>query len=99
MILALTSLGYDVTDIAGYNLLEPLGDFDYVVKQGVNGAIWALIALDSNDYIVPSLSDEEMAALKDKLINFILDNQMSMVALHLMVLKMMWILQQWQSRL
>lgn len=77
MILALTSLGYDVTDIAGYNLLEPLGDFDYVVKQGVNGAIWALIALDSNDYKVPSLSDEEMAALKDKLINFILDNQMS----------------------
>ncbi len=77
MILALTSLGYDVTDIAGYNLLEPLGDFDYVVKQGVNGAIWALIALDSNDYKVPSLSDDEMAALKDKLINFILDNQMS----------------------
>ncbi len=77
MILALTSLGYDVTDIAGYNLLEPLGDFDYDVKQGVNGAIWALIALDSNDYKVPSLSDDEMAALKDKLINFILDNQMS----------------------
>lgn len=77
MILALTSLGYDVTDIAGYNLLETLGDFDYDVKQGVNGAIWALIALDSNDYKVPSLSDDEMAALKDKLINFILDNQMS----------------------
>lgn len=77
MILALTSLGYDVTDIAGYNLLEPLGDFDYDVKQGVNGAIWALIALESNDYKVPSLSDDEMAALKDKLINFILDNQMS----------------------
>ncbi len=77
MILALTSLGYDVTDIAGYNLLEPLGDFDYVVNQGVNGAIWALIALDSSDYKVPSLSDDEMAALKERLINYIIENQLS----------------------
>ena len=53
-ILALTALGYDASDIAGYNLVAKLGDFNKVTRQGVNGSVWALIALDSNNYELPA---------------------------------------------
>ena len=53
MILGLTAIGADVTDVAGYNLLMPLNDLNFVSKQGINGPIWALIALDSGNYEIP----------------------------------------------
>jgi len=53
VILALTALGADPTNVAGYNLLTPLADYNSTVKQGINGSIWALIALDSADYTLP----------------------------------------------
>ena len=65
LILALTSLGYDVTDVAGYNLLTGLSSMDFVCKQGINGAIWALIALDSGNYPAPGgSSDMDVLAAK-----------------------------------
>jgi hypothetical protein len=42
--LALTAIGRNPADVAGYDLLRPLADFDKVVWQGPNGAIWALLA-------------------------------------------------------
>ena len=54
VVLALSSLGFDPTDVAGYDVLSPLGDFDQVCWQGVNGPIWALIALDSRGYDAPT---------------------------------------------
>ena len=53
VILALTAIGADPTNVAGYHLLTPLGDFDKTVWQGINGPIWALIALDSGNYEMP----------------------------------------------
>lgn len=53
MILALTAIGADVTDVAGYNLLAPLKDMSFLSKQGNNGPIWALIALDCGGYVIP----------------------------------------------
>ena len=53
VILALTALGKDPGDVAGYDLLAPLGDFDQTCFQGVNGAIYALLALDSGKYDCP----------------------------------------------
>lgn len=53
VILALTALGKDVTNVDGHNLLVGLSDMDYVCGQGINGPIWALIALDSGNYPVP----------------------------------------------
>ena len=50
VILALTAIGADPTDVAGYDLVKPLGDFEKTVWQGINGPIWALIALDSGNY-------------------------------------------------
>lgn len=50
VVLALSAIGKNAENIGGYNLVEPLTDFDYVKKQGINGVIWALIALDSCCY-------------------------------------------------
>ena len=49
VILSLTSIGSDVTNVGSYNLLSYLSDFNKVKRQGINGPIWALIALDSNN--------------------------------------------------
>lgn len=53
VIIALTSLGRDVTAVGEYNLLEKLSDMDYLSKQGLNSFVYALIALDTNDYTIP----------------------------------------------
>ncbi|MPM20162.1 hypothetical protein SDC9_66591 [bioreactor metagenome] len=53
VILALTALGANPADVAGVNLLTPLGDYEKTIWQGINGPIWALIALDSGEYDVP----------------------------------------------
>jgi hypothetical protein len=50
VILGLTAAGFDPTNIGGYDLTKPLEDFDKTIWQGINGPIWALIALDSGDY-------------------------------------------------
>jgi hypothetical protein len=47
VILALTAAGFDPRDVAGYDLTAPLEDFEKTIWQGINGPIWALIALDS----------------------------------------------------
>ena len=74
VILAVTSIGKDVTNVGGYNLLEPLGDFDYVKKQGLNGVMWALIALDSGNYEVPAV-DCENPTTRQKLVDYLIEKQ------------------------
>ena len=54
MILALTALGKDVTDVGGKDLLAGLNEMSYIQKQGINGPIWALIAFDSGNYATPA---------------------------------------------
>ena len=49
-VLAVTALGYDATNVGGYDLTAPLNDPKYAAAQGVNGVMYALIALDSADY-------------------------------------------------
>ena len=70
-ILGLTALGYDPQNVGGYNLVEKLGNLNKVKAQGINGPIWALIALDSRDYKLPAGAE----TTRDKLINEILQNQ------------------------
>lgn len=50
VVLALTATGKNPENVAGYNLVAPLLDYEKTVWQGINGAIWALIALDSGAY-------------------------------------------------
>ena len=73
VILGLTSIGYDVTNVAGYNLLAPLADYDKVIWQGINGPIWALIALDSHSYEIPKVADGKKKTSRDELIKAILN--------------------------
>lgn len=47
--LCLSLIGKDPTNVEGFNLIEPLNDFDKTVWQGNNGSIWALIAIDANN--------------------------------------------------
>lgn len=65
VILALTAIGKNPTNVAGFNLLLPLGDFDETVRQGVNGAIFALLALDSGGYEVPEAPEAETQATRE----------------------------------
>ena len=76
VILALTSIGADVTDVGGYNLLSYLSDFSKVKRQGINGPVWALIALDSNNYAIPK-GDSTDTATREKLIDYILGKELS----------------------
>ena len=68
VVLALTAIGKDPANVAGYDLLKPLSDFDKTVWQGVNGAIWALIALDSGSY---------ESALRQKYVDHIITQQLA----------------------
>ena len=72
IILALTAMGKDVTDVAGYDLLKGLNNMEYVQKQGINGPIWALIALDSGNYPAP-----EGDVTREALIQVILNAQLA----------------------
>ena len=69
MILALTAIGKDVTNVGGYNLLAGLSDLEYVKYQGNNGPIWALLALDSGNYPVPSGGTTTRQALIDEILS------------------------------
>ena len=50
LILALASIGKDPTNVGGVNLITPFDDFSWITKQGINGPIFALIALDTQNY-------------------------------------------------
>lgn len=76
-ILALTAIGKDPTNVGGYDLLSKLADMDDVTFQGLNGAIFALIALDSNKYDVPAVADGGKQVTRDGLVAYILEQQLS----------------------
>ena len=52
LIVALSAIGKDATAVGDWNLVEAYSanGFTWIQKQGINGTIWALIALDSNNY-------------------------------------------------
>lgn len=75
VIIALTSIGKNPENVAGYNLLEPLADFGFVTKQGLNGPVWALIALDSLSYEIPK-TEAKQQTTRELLIKYILDSEL-----------------------
>ncbi len=75
VILALTAIGRDPSNVAGYNLLMPLGDFDKTIWQGLNGPIWALIALDSRNYTIPKNTTAKTQSTRQLFVDEILNRQ------------------------
>ncbi len=76
VIVTLSSIGKDARDVAGYDLLAPLGDYDKTIWQGLNGPIWALIALDSANYPMPQNPEAETQATRQMYIDCILDAEL-----------------------
>ncbi len=76
-ILALTAIGKDPADVGGYDLLAGLADMDDVTYQGINGAIFALLALDSGKYDVPAAAEGGTQVTRDGLVAYILAQQLS----------------------
>ena len=76
VVLALTAIGRDPSNVLGYNLLTPLGDFEKTIWQGLNGPIWALIALDSGNYEIPKNPAAKTQATRQLYIDEIIKNQM-----------------------
>jgi hypothetical protein len=77
VIIALTAIGKDPSNVAGYNLLEPLADFDKTIWQGINGPIFALIALDSGKYELPMNKNAKTQATREMYIDEILARQLA----------------------
>lgn len=77
-ILSLTAAGKDARDVGGYNLFSYISDFDKTVEQGPNGAIWALLALDSNPtYSFPKVKKGGNQNSREKLIKHLLKVEVS----------------------
>lgn len=49
-VIALTSIGENPYNFYGYDVISPLAEADNVMKQGMNGLAYALIALECGDY-------------------------------------------------
>ena len=74
-VLALTAIGKNPADVAGFDLLKPLADFEQVTRQGINGTIFALLALDCGGYELPQNSAAAVQATRDGYVDAILTRQ------------------------
>ena len=94
-VIGLYSAGADVTCFNGWNLCEPLAgdhaggdkteqsaDYEYTKMQGINGPVFALIALDyagyysENETKVTDLTEENVTTLRDDYIDYILAKEL-----------------------
>ena len=76
-VIALTAIEENPENFNGYNLLSPLAEYDKIVCQGLNGMIYALIALDCGNYKIPTPKEsyEGIVTTRDKLVKTILNSQ------------------------
>ncbi len=66
VILTVTAMGSDARNVAGYDLTAPLEDYEQTVFQGVNGAVYALLALDSGNYGSEAIRERYIAHILEK---------------------------------
>ena len=73
LIMALSAIGKDPTNVGGVNVLGAYdaNGFDWIKKQGINGPIFTLIALDTKNY---QTTDN---TLRQQCIDFILGKELS----------------------
>ena len=71
MVLAASAAGMNPANIDGNNLIEKLFSMEKIDRQGVTGPVFALIALDSGPYSIPSGA----RWTRDKLVSLILEYQ------------------------
>lgn len=71
LIVALSAIGKDATSVGDWNLITPYEDFTWITKQGINGPIWALIALDSGNYQTTD------TGIREQCVEYLLKNQLA----------------------
>ena len=76
VILAVTAIGEDPTDVGGFNMLLPLADFEQTCFQGINGPIFALLALDCGNYEIPENTADSTQATRDLYVDYIINAQL-----------------------
>ena len=77
-ILVLTAEGKDARNVGGYNLFQYISDLSLVKEQGLNGPIWALLAL--NCHPENSFPDNPSAGEQNSeaaLVDFLLQSELS----------------------
>lgn len=76
LVLSLTAIGKDASKAGNYNLFTYLSDWEGVKRQGINGPIWALLAVNSDsDYKFVKL-EGKTSTTKNRLINEILSREL-----------------------
>lgn len=76
VIIALTAMGKNPADVGGYNLLTPLADYEQTIFQGLNGPVYALLALDMGNYEIPENTTENTQATREMYVDCILDAEL-----------------------
>ena len=76
VILAVTAIGRDPADVGGFNMLQPLADFEQTVFQGINGPIFALLALDCGNYEIPENTVGSTQATRYLYVDYIINAQL-----------------------
>ena len=71
LILALSAIGKDATSVGDWDLIKPFEDFNWIKKQGLNGPVYALLALDSHNYQM------EDTTIRQQCIDYILDKTLT----------------------
>lgn len=77
VIIALTALGYDATNVGGYNIVARLADYDVVKKQGINSIAFGLLALDSGCYDMPTDPNASTQNSRKKMVDNILSRELA----------------------
>src|SRR5699024_1249807 len=76
LILALSALDYDISNVADYDFIERLSEshrFSY--RQGINGPIWEIIAMNTGGYEFYKDPDNDDVNTYGKMIDYILDKE------------------------
>lgn len=77
-ILVLTAEGKDARNVGGYNLFKYISDLSLVKEQGLNGPIWALLALNCHpEYSFPDNPSAKEQNSEAALVNFLLQSELS----------------------
>lgn len=70
-------MGIDATDVDGHNLLTPLANLDLIKNQGINAAAYALLAINSGRYEIPTVEAGVTQATVENIIDYILEKEIA----------------------
>ena len=71
LIVALSSIGKDSTSVGNWDLTAPYNDFGWIKNQGINGVVWALLALDSHSYTTTDTT------IRQQCVDYLLDAELA----------------------